>query len=309
LDNWYIIISIATYIVFYMKKVLECCMRESAFAGLFYEKEPKELNRQITECFTGKMGPGALPIEKRSGTILALLCPHAGYAYSGMCAAWAYKAIAEAELPDAFIIIGTGHTGLGSGISLQDWKTPLGTVRTDKELAESIIKKGEIRENEEVHGQEHSVEVQLPFLQFANKSEKTKVRIVPIVVSEDIDYKKAGEHIRAAILESKKKVCIIASSDFTHYGYNYGYLPFFDNVKERIKALDIGAIDLIAKDDYEGFLGYIARTGATICGAIPIAVMLRAVAFKKAETLQYYTSGELSGDYKNSVSYASMIFR
>ena len=292
-----------------MKKLLGTCMRESAFSGLFYEKDPVLLEKQIKSSFTGKMGPGALPIEKRTGRISAVIAPHAGYSYSGMCAAWAYKAIAEAEMPDVFIIMGTGHTGFGSGISLEDWETPFGIVKNDKELAKSIIEKGEIPRNEDAHLEEHSIEVQLPFLQFANKKEQDKLRIVPIVISEDINYREAALQIKKSILESGKSACIIASSDFTHYGPNYGFLPFFDKAEENIKKIDFSAIDRIIKADADGFIGYVERTGATICGALSIAVMMLSAEFKKAEMLQYYTSGELTGDYKNSVSYASMTFR
>jgi AmmeMemoRadiSam system protein B len=294
---------------FYIKKLFEARMRESAFSGMFYEKDPVLLEKQIKTAFAGKMGPGALPIEKRAGKIAGVISPHAGYSYSGMCAAWAYKAIAEAEMPDVFIILGTGHTGFGSGISLEDWKTPFGIVKNDRELAKSIIEKGELLRNEDAHLEEHSIEVQLPFLQFASRKEQEKLRIVPVVVSEDINYREAALQIKNSILESGKSACIIASSDFTHYGPNYGFLPFFDNAKENIKKIDFAAIDRIIRADADGFIGYVERTGATICGALSIAVMMLSAGFKKAEMLQYYTSGELTGDYKNSVSYASMTFR
>ena len=280
-------------------------MRESAVAGLFYEAGPSLLRKQIRACFLGSRGPGVLPSKKHSGNILGAIVPHAGYAYSGMCAAWAYKEIAEAEQPQTAIILGTAHYGLGSGILLDDWKTPLGIVRTDVELSREILMGGEISQNTPAHLREHSVEVQLPFLQFINR----RIRIVGIVVGEDINYKKAGQDIKSAVETLGRNVIVIASSDFTHYGPDYGYIPFFDNIKERQRELDLKAIELIMKSDDEGFLGYVTRTGATICGARAIALLLRTIQFKKAQLLNYYTSGELTGYYKNSVGYASMIFR
>ncbi|MCX6709848.1 MAG: AmmeMemoRadiSam system protein B, partial [Candidatus Woesearchaeota archaeon] len=259
--------------------------------------------------FAGRKGPGALPINKRKGKILAAICPHAGYVYSGMCAAWAYKAIGEAEIPDLYIIIGTAHTGFGSGISTEMWKTPFSEVRVDKIFAEALMKKSGLKENELAHADEHSVEVQLPFLQFVDKSEINRIKILPLVVSEDIDYKKLAIDLKETIIESGKKVMIIVSSDFTHYGHNYRYMPFTLEVEKNLYELDTNAIALIKKRDDEGFLKYVEETGATICGALPIALMLRTVRFSKAELLQYYQSGDLTGDYKNTVGYASIIFR
>jgi AmmeMemoRadiSam system protein B len=284
-------------------------MRDDVFAGQFYEKEQYALEKQITNCFLGKKGPGTLPEKKRRSRVLAAICPHAGYSYSGMCAAWAYKGIAEADFPDVYIILAPSHTGFGSGISLQPFKTPFGQIRIDLKLAELIMRKSRLKENDLAHEEEHAIEVQLPFLQFASADKMHELKIIPIIVSEDIDWKDLGAAIADALAESKKKALIIASSDFTHYGHFYRYLPFTENAQEGVYSLDGTAIQFIKSADPDGLLKYIRTTGATICGALPIAVLLTAVTFSKAELLQYYTSGEITNDYKNTVSYASMIFR
>ncbi|MEM2121214.1 MAG: AmmeMemoRadiSam system protein B [Candidatus Woesearchaeota archaeon] len=285
-------------------------IRRSVAAGLFYEEDPNALKKQIVECFESKRGPGDLPVNKRKGFIQGAIIPHAGYIYSGPCAAWAYKELAEAEMPDLYIIIGPNHTGLGgSALTTNAFETPFGIVRCDKSFATELLKKGSIVESELPHLEEHSIEVQLPFLQFINEERINELKILPIVLSHDFNYKKLALDIKETIVETKKRVTIIASSDFTHYGHNYGYLPFTTDVEKRIYQLDKKAINFIRKYDDVGFLNYVYETGATICGAIPIATLIKSVKENKTELLQYYTSGDVMGSYRNSVSYASIIFR
>ncbi len=284
-------------------------VREPIAAGTFYEADPKLLEKEIQDCFKLERGPGALPINKRKGFIYGAIVPHAGYSYSGYCAAWAYKELGEAEPADTYIILGPNHAGMGgSSLTTQNFSTPLGLVRTDKKLAEYLVKKGSIVDSELPHLEEHSVEVQLPFLQFINR-EFDSWKILPVVLSDDIDYKQLALDIKEAIVDLKRKVTVIASSDFTHYGHAYGYIPFSSDVPNQIRKLDKGAIELIKNLNDEGFLKYVYDTGATICGALPIAVLLRLMAHRKAELLQYYTSADLLGNYKNSVSYVSMVFK
>ncbi|MGV8171882.1 MAG: AmmeMemoRadiSam system protein B [Candidatus Woesearchaeota archaeon] len=285
--------------------------RKAVFAGKFYEYNEQALDKQISECFEDKNGPGALPLNKRSGTIKAIIAPHAGYAYSGPCAAWAYKEIAETEFADLYIIIGPNHSGKGNAISMQGYETPFGLARVDQEFARQLLEKNEeLQIDEEVHAEEHSIEVQLPFLQFATKDKMHELKILPIILSE-IDYTKLGLDIKETILESGKNVIIIVSSDFTHYGHNYHYIPFSADVKKNIYALDRKSIDFIESLNADGFLGHIDETQDTICGAFPIATLLKSLKQSKVELLQYYTSADLEEEsaYKNSVSYAAIVFR
>ncbi|MGV8086264.1 MAG: AmmeMemoRadiSam system protein B [Candidatus Woesearchaeota archaeon] len=284
--------------------------RKAVFAGQFYEKNEQELDKQITECFEGKNGPGALPLSKRTKQIQAIIAPHAGYHYSGACAAWAYKEIAEAEFADLYIIIGPNHSGSGNAISMQGYETPYGLVRVDQEFANSLIEKNpELKIDETAHESEHSIEVQLPFLQFATKDKMHELKILPILVNE-IDYAKLGLDLKELILESTKKVIIIVSSDFTHYGHEYHYIPFSSDIKKNIYERDKKAIDLIEALNADGFLGYMDETQGTVCGAFPIAVLLKSLKKSKVELLQYYTSADLEEDetYKRAVSYAAILF-
>lgn len=276
-------------------------MRKAAVAGQFYPAEKEDLINSIKNMMENAE---AEPSEK---DIYGLLCPHAGYEYSGKAAASSYKAISYDRYA-TFVIMGPNHTGYGKkiGLTKQDFETPLGIAENDKEFSFELIKL--YGESDDAHQYEHSIEVQLPFLQQIFKT----VRIVPIVVSR-IDYEKCrelGENIAKIAQKLNRKVCVIASSDLTHYGLSYQFLPFSgkkEEVKKKIYALDRKAIKLIEGMKSDLFFSY--SKDITICGAGPITTAIEAckkLGAKKAVLLDYYTSGDISGDYENAVGYASM---
>jgi len=284
-------------------------VRKPIVAGQFYPADFGELNAQIEDSFNSKFGPGALPIKKRTKNIRGIIAPHAGYIYSGPGAAWAYKEIAESKIADIYIILGLSHSGFGTCLSLDDWETPFGIIKTDKEFGNKLIKQG-IKQDEAAHQQEHSIEVQLPFLQFANKEYLKELKIMPIIASPDKAYDEIAKIIAETVNESRRKACIITSSDFTHFGFNYAFFPFKTHIKENIYALDKGAIEQINTLNAYKFLDYTEQTGATICGKYPIAVALEAsklLGAKKSRLLHYYTSGDIIGDYGSVVGYASIL--
>jgi len=285
-------------------------VRKPVVAYQFYEGDFGALNKQINSCFESKFGPGALPINKREKQIFGIIAPHAGYQFSGPCAAWAYKEIAEAGFPDLFIMLGLSHSGFPSCISLEDWETPFGIVKTDKEFGKRLMENSNLKADENAHAEEHSIEVQLPFLQFAERAYLNQIRILPIIASPGMPYDEIAASIAKTIKHSNKRVCIIASSDFTHFGLNYGYFPFSKDIKENMHKLDSGAIEEIKKLDAYRFLKYTEETGATICGKMPIAVAIetsKLLGAKKARLLHYYTSGDVINDYSSAVGYASMV--
>ena len=282
-------------------------VRKPIVADQFYEGSYDALDKQINECFLSKFGPGSLPDKKREKNIFGIISPHAGYVFSGPCQAWAYKELAESKFPDLFILLGLSHSGFPSCVSLEDWETPFGVVKTDKEFVRKLMHNSALKQNEPAHNNEHSIEVQLPFLQFASRDCTDKIRIAPVIVSED--YKKIAGAIVKTIKETSKKVQVIASSDFTHYGMNYGYFPFSRNIKENMYKLDKEAIEHINKLDAYRFLSYIGKTGATICGKIPIAALIEIsslMGLKKAKLLHYYTSGDIVNDYSSAVGYGAI---
>ncbi len=283
--------------------------RKPIVAGMFYHDNFEELSNQIDDSFHSEYGPGALPVKKRTKEILGIIAPHAGYQFSGPGAAWAYKEIAESKPADVYIMFGLSHSGLHSCVSLEDWETPIGTIKTDQDFQKVFMANSGLKQDEQAHANEHSIEVQLPFLQFASKDYLHMLRIAPIIISEDKNYEMIAEAIAKTIEQTKKKAIIIASSDFTHYGINYGYFPFKENVKESMYELDKGAIEHIKNLDAREFLEYIKKTEATICGRMPIATIITACKIlkaKKAHLLNYYTSGDITDDYTSAVGYGAI---
>lgn len=288
-------------------------IRKPVVSGQFYQDNADRLNKQITECFELKFGPGDLPVSRSSKKIThGVISPHAGYQFSGPAAAWVYKEVAESRFPSRFIIIGPDHKGLGASrvsATLANWETPLGRIEVDRDFARDLMEKCSfVKEGNDAHANEHSIEVQLPFLQFVSQ-DRRDLRIVPLIVSDyDLDL---CRELADAIVDVSEDFCVIASSDFTHYGPNYGYVPFAGEKKKNMYKLDSGAIEFIKKMDTKGFLKYVDENKATICGAGAIAVCLeimKSLGVKKGELLSYYTSGDVINDYDNAVGYAAIKF-
>ena len=194
---------------------------------------------------------------------------------------------------------------------MENWETPFGIIETDKEFGNALIEKG-IKVNEKPHQNEHSLEVQMPFLQFASRDKLNSLKILPIIVSEDSDYKEIAEKIVKTSDETGKSIVLIASSDFTHFGISYGYMPFHTEIKKNMYELDNKAIKIIEGLKATKFLQYVDETGATICGKNPIAVVVEACKMLGAEKgmlIAYYTSGDITGDYRNAVGYGSIVIK
>ena len=198
-------------------------MRYPAVAGAFYERSREALLRQIRECYTHPLGPGRVPqVQRAERRIVGLVVPHAGYAYSGPIAAHSYAALAADGWPSSFVILGPNHHGAGAPLAITDheWQTPLGSVAADEDLYHRLSKPP-LEDDIRAHRDEHSIEVQLPFLQQLHES----VRFVPICMAFQ-EYELASEVGRlVADAVSGADVTLIASSDFTHVGAQYNQLP------------------------------------------------------------------------------------
>ena len=279
-------------------------MRYAAVAGTFYPSDSAKLKELISNCF--KKGAGLPKARDNNKEIKAVISPHAGFVYSGVCASFAYKTIAESKFPDVFIILGTNHQSFDTCLCDEDFETPLGIVKNDKEFSKALNESGVLLDND-IHADEHSIEVQLPFLQTVFNSD---IKIVPILVSQD--FEGLAERIVSVAKKLRRSFIVIASSDFTHYGANYDFVPFEDDVKKNLYKLDKDAIDFILKLDDKGFIEYVKKTGATICGFLPITVLIRIcrlIKAKDAKLMNYYTSGDVVGDYSNAVGYAAIVIK
>jgi len=280
----------------------ELNLRQPAVAGSFYEVDSKSLYKQIEDCFLHKLGPGKIPPvnPKRQNNIVGLVSPHAGYMYSGPVAANGFYRIALGGKPDTIIILGPNHRGFGEDISIMaegKWKTPLGELEIDAEIAEDILKNSKtIKNDKKAHQYEHSIEVQLPFIQYIYGN---NIKFVPICmtrqdINTDIEIAKS---ICSSVVD--KNILFIASSDFTHY-----------EPQEYAENVDKQAINAILEFNPKKLYDIIYRQNLTMCGPGPITVMLiicEILGAKKAELLKYATSGDVSGIFNQVVGYASLV--
>lgn len=265
----------------------------------WHAEDPNALNRQIEGFFQ--------KADVRSGDdVIALISPHAGYAYSGQTAALGVKAAKPRY--SRIIVIGPSHRAPMQDIlsvpRVSDYQTPLGEIPLDTEFIEKLLQHPIFQDIPQAYKNEHSIFIQLPLLQYRFGDFK----LVPIAAGQCSPeaVRKAADILKSLV---DKDMLVIASSDFTHYGPNYDYVPFHENIPEQIKKLDMGAYDYIAKSDSFGFIKYCDETGATICGRVPIAILLSMLPSDTKRTLlKYTTSGEITGDFTNSVSYFSVAF-
>ena len=274
-------------------------IRTPAVAGMFYPDEKNKLAKQIQDCFLHPLGPGKNPPKESDGKIFGIICPHAGFAYSGPIACHSFYSISS-ESPELFIIIGPNHWGIGRSVATMkdcQWETPLGLVEVDSESAEEITQLSKIIESDYFsHTREHSLEVQLPILQetFSN------FKILPISLINQ--SKEIAQKIGAAIskIARKKNAMIVGSSDFTHYEPN-------DFAHEQDSAL----IEPILNMDVDRFYDVLEERRVTACGYGAIAstiIACKELGATKGELLKYATSGDVTGDMSSVVGYGSIVF-
>ncbi len=264
-------------------------IRKPAVAGQFYPSNPKALKSEVMSYFDS--GVDRIKVK-------GVVSPHAGYIYSGRVCGEVFSRV---EIPDHVIVLGPNHRGMGRSASIMTdgvWDMPLGVVEIDKDLSGRILKKSSIvSDDPKAHSFEHSLEVQLPFIQVIKENFLlTPIALGSLLISECLTL---GGEIASAIRDFGEDVLIVASSDMTHY-----------EPVEYAKEQDQDAIDEILRLDPEGVYNTVRRKGITMCGYIPVAVMLKAaveLGAKKAELIDYMTSGDTSGDYRSVVGYAGLI--
>ena len=274
-------------------------IRRPAVSGMFYAGTVGELQEQIGWCYKHELGPGTIPQVNNEGPrkIVAMVVPHAGYYYSGPVAAHAYKELAEDGIFDTAVILGPNHTGYGDPVSVWtegSWSTPLGEAEVDKKLAQRLL--GDVvKADERAHIHEHSIEVQLPWLQYLYG----KVRIVPIaMMAQDLE---TARIVGKSIGKVGGNLVVIASSDLTHYEPQSIAMEKDSSVIEAIIALD-------EEELYERC----ERLGCTMCGYGPVAAAIVAskeMKSEKARLLKYATSGDTSGDFSRVVGYGSIVIK
>lgn len=275
-------------------------VRKPTVAGQFYNGNRTDLEQSIRECFLDKRGPGDLPeTGQRKKNIKGLVVPHAGYIYSGAIAANSYYYLSKNGFADTFIILGPNHTGMGSGVSIMtegSWETPLGTASINEALAKKLWT-GIIDKDQIAHMHEHSIEVQLPFLQFCARDKKFDFIPICMAMQDFETSEEVGNILANAIKGTDEKVVIIASSDFSHAGFNYASMPPLGvRVDKYAEKQDKLAIEKILEVDPKGLIDTVHKNNITMCGYGPVAVMLTAskmLGAKQVELLKYGTSYEV----------------
>ncbi|MCW5980131.1 MAG: AmmeMemoRadiSam system protein B [Bryobacteraceae bacterium] len=283
-------------------------LHRSPYSGSWYPGERAALEDLLEELFERSAGrTGAHPLEGGA----AFVVPHAGLVYSGVVAAAAYRHISRSRPPQV-IVLGFAHRGAPAGLWLPEveaYRTPLGDLPVDRELARELLQTSGFRAMREEALCDHSVEIQFPLLQKAVPD----ARVLPIYVSS---VSTAERHAAAAELAGRlgPGTVIVASSDFTHYGSSFGYKPFPCDaaIAARLEALDGGFIEAAGSLDPDLFLDSLDAEAATVCGRDPVSFLLQVLKASSGgedlfqQTLDYQTSGEITGDYRHSVSYAAL---
>ena len=308
-------------------------VRSAAVAGAFYPAEAAPLAAQLRKFLAG-----GEPAAAGEG-IRALIVPHAGYEYSGAVAGKAYALLrspqAQARIRRVVVAAPTHRVNF-QGVSLGNYgalATPLGEMPVDTAACRALAGTHPlISTRTDAYSREHALEVQLPFLQTV----LPQVKLVPLLCGElAVDAARSLAPLLRKTLWNPETLWVI-SSDFTHFGASFGYVPFTRDRPRRISELDHGAVERICAGDLDGFAEYVARTGATICGASAIALLLAVLENAAGSRQQveagtelaaqptghgsritdrvpptirevaYTTSGQLTGDWEHTVSYAAV---
>jgi AmmeMemoRadiSam system protein B len=264
-------------------------LRRPAVAGQFYPGTADRLGAFLS----GAMPPGADPVRA-----VGVVAPHAGYVYSGKVAGEVFRRV---EVPGTVILLGPNHTGLGARAAVASgpaWSTPLGEAPIHGELAAALRAACPLLEEDDLaHSREHSLEVEVPFLQHRNPG----VRIVPmaLMLRSALEIERLGLAIADVVAGWPEPCLLVASSDMSHY-----------EPEARARAKDAQAIEKVLALDPKGLLDVTGRARITMCGVIPAAVLLTAakkLGATRGELAAYATSGETSGDYEAVVGYAGIV--
>lgn len=279
-------------------------IRNSIAQGQFYPRSSGDIESMLNKF--------CRRAEVNERKLLGGVVPHAGYIYCGETQAHVYESLLE-DL-STFVILGPNHSGMGSSEAIMTsgmWKTPLGNCRIDSNLAQAILDNSEFLEKDyNAHNQEHSIEVQLPWLQHKYDS----INFVPIAMNEHSIEK--GKDIGNAIKKAKEEVkgsfVVLASSDFTHFGRSYGYTPVSGGIGKKldyVEKVDREATGAIEKLSPETFMDVIEKYDTTICGAGPIASLLYYAQDLAGggELLDYSTSYDVSDNENAIVGYCGIV--
>jgi len=284
-------------------------VRSPAVAGTFYPADATELKGAIEAAYMHRLGPGKLPSTGKPGEtrgLKACVCPHAGYMYSGPVAAHSFLDISEIIEPELVVIVGPNHYGLGSGVATYgdgEWETPLGKVKVDQNASRKIVSlTGFVDIDPGAHRREHSIEVQLPFLQHLYGGEFSFLPISLAFQEKSIarDLAKGLAVLLKEAAEAEVNAILIGSSDLTHY-----------EPASQAREKDTALLKQIQALDLEAFYTTLQRRNITACGYGAIGTVMetcRLLGLAKARLNAYATSGDVTGENDAVVGYPSVSF-
>ncbi len=298
-------------------------IREAAFAGTSYDLDPITLRGQIESYFSPPDGPGKPRVENPSGTLKGIIAPHIEFQKGGPCYAFAHKEVREGSNADLFVILGTAHCEMKNyfGLSLKDFRTPLGAVKTKKAFIEALseVCRWNLFEDEFVHKREHSIEFQLIFLQYLYPGKP--LEIVPILcrsfheaIERSISPREIPqirefiEGLKKAVRSTDREVCLIASADLSHIGLQFGDGDPASSMLSETRVSDLEMLAYAENMDAEGFYDSIRREGdrRRICGFPAIYVLLSINEVKRGRLLKYAQSQ--NPETQSAVTFASLAF-
>jgi AmmeMemoRadiSam system protein B/AmmeMemoRadiSam system protein A len=277
-------------------------VRQPVLAGTWYPADPDHLRSEVASFLDA-----ADPTRAPAGTPVIALAPHAGYAYSGAVAGKLFGLLRERRYAAVFVLAPSHRSRLDRpALSGADaFATPLGEVPVATDIVAELAASGAFTLNDRAHAFEHAVEIQLPLLQCALPA---GTPIVPILVPHLSSRRRLGA---ARVLDRWRdgRHLFLVSSDLTHYGVEYGYVPFTEEIPRRLEELDSGALLKFLGHDSPGLVAYGEQTGITMCGLEAAALVLATPAAEgyQAELLEYARSADREGDYSLSVSYAAAV--
>ena len=282
-------------------------VRPSVLAGSWYAAGKDELQQEVQSYLKNS------PPANFYNELLALIVPHAGYQYSGLAAAYGYVTIDKQPITRVVIMAPTHRYPIQgcSILKVAYYQTPLGMVEVDQEVCRQLLKQKLFSTVSEAHKEEHSIEIQLPFLQ---ETIGNSFKIVPILIGDigDKDYQTIADALKPVINDT---TLLLVSSDFTHYGSRFGYQPFAkekqESLAENLRQLNFGAAEPIMNKDFDAFIDYQKKTGITVCGYRSIGILLKLLPADSNGMLRcYYTSADITGagNYSDSVSYCTICF-
>ena len=276
-------------------------IRKAVVAGRFYPGEKDELLRELKSCFE-RVNEDFAESDFTYRNLFGGISPHAGYMFSGSTAASLYACIDTNNLKNpVFIILGPDHTGLSRPLAISDadyWETPLGKVKVSSDLKEIVHSIDFFEFDNNSHLQEHSIEVQIPFIQYILKDKEFEILPISVSIHDKESLRQKARSLKK-LFENKgdKDIVFIISSDFSHYVS-----------KQQAKTLDMPAIELINEMESDRLFEYVYKNNISICGISPILLFSYAFSDKVKGELLRYTDSSVASPMEKVVAYASIIY-